>query len=356
MLGEITNKSNQSSAFSYLPIVYGIGGILGPILGGALVNIDPSDSHSWFGAFPYLLPNLVSALVLLAAFLSSVFMLEESLQEAQKLPALSSRTKDLFTWLWAYLRSFRRGPAPTTPIGDSPQLFPDSRPAVPYAQIFTPQIILLLTTYTIFNLSNIAFNSLYPIYASAPYPIGRALTPREIGLSLGFSGAVACVFQAALFTRIQNALGNRWSYRLAFFGVCISLFAMPFVGRTDPSKLKLAFELGLTLLLKTIATVGGLTCAMLLITNASPKASTLGMLNGIAQTLSAGGRAVGPLVSGGLFTASDGVRNGEFIAWWVFGGVACVGAACACVLHGRNLEGHEGEPLLDEETQEREGQ
>ena len=45
VLGEITDKSNQTSVFSWLPIIYGIGGITGPILGGLLVNIstEPAD-------------------------------------------------------------------------------------------------------------------------------------------------------------------------------------------------------------------------------------------------------------------------------------------------------------------------
>ena len=33
-LGEITDRSNQSRAFVYLPVIYGIGGITGPALGG----------------------------------------------------------------------------------------------------------------------------------------------------------------------------------------------------------------------------------------------------------------------------------------------------------------------------------
>jgi len=35
-LGEITDRSNQSRAFTYLPVVYGIGAITGPAVGGLL--------------------------------------------------------------------------------------------------------------------------------------------------------------------------------------------------------------------------------------------------------------------------------------------------------------------------------
>lgn len=363
VLGEITDKSNQSSSFSYLPIVYGIGGIVGPVLGGALVNTSTSGL---FHKYPFLLPNIVSALVLFVGLLLGVFMLEESLQEAQKLPALSERAKNFFTWLWQFMSSYRPSYLRNTDGSDdhrhstgshdaSPQLFPETGPPVPYREIFNYQVVLLLITYTIFNLSNIAFNSLYPIYASGAPPTGRNLSPKEIGYSLGFSGGIAILFQGLLFTRIQQSLGNRWSYRLAFLGFVLVMFAMPFVGRIGSGKTILWIELGTALLVKTVATVGGLTCAMLLITNAAPKPSTLGTLNGLAQTLSAGGRAVGPLASGGLFTVGTGLKNGEFLAWFVFGGIALVGLVCSVTLRGGNLEGHEGRPLLDEEGGEREG-
>lgn len=62
------------------------------------------------------------------------------------------------------------------------------------------------------------------------------------------------------------------------------------------------------------------------ITNSAPNHNVLGTLNGIAQTLSAAGRAVGPFLSGGLFTLATHVRRkGEVLAWGVFGGVSLVG-------------------------------
>jgi cyanate permease len=97
---------------------------------------------------------------------------------------------------------------------------------------------------------------------------------------------------------------------------------------------------------------------MLLITNASPKPSTLGTLNGLAQTLGALGRAVAPLVSGGLFTASTGFgKNGEFLAWGVFAGIAAVGFALSFGLHGKMAwkEGEE-QPLMREEVVESDGE
>lgn len=36
-LGEITDRSNQSRAFVYLPVIYGLGGITGPAVGGLLL-------------------------------------------------------------------------------------------------------------------------------------------------------------------------------------------------------------------------------------------------------------------------------------------------------------------------------
>ncbi|TGZ82350.1 MFS general substrate transporter [Ascodesmis nigricans] len=371
VLGEITDSSNQSTAFAYLPIVYGIGSIIGPIFGGLMVNV--SSGGDILGRFPYLLPNVVAFVILILDLIVCIFFLEESLKDIQDLPPLTSRLRCAFTWLWQFMASSRPSYLRNTHTNydtDSnsdesefpsyadacPAIIPDSTSSkISYKEVLIPQIIILLLTYTIFNLSNIAYNSLYPIYLSTPRPIGRDLLPKEIGLSLGFGGAIAIVFQGFFFSPLQTRLGSLWVYRLAFAGFVFSFFAMPFVGRNphDP-KWGIWAELGFTVLVKNIATVGGLTCAMLMITNASPKPNTLGMLNGMAQSLSAGGRAIGPLVSGGLFTLSMGVKkDSEFLSWGVFGAIAVVGTVLSCFLKGANLESRDAgrEPLLrDEES------
>jgi MFS family permease len=110
VLGEITDKSNQISAFAWLPIIYGIGAITGPIIGGVLAEVSPPQHgpvSRLFANYPYLLPNLVCSLILLVELGLSFFMLEESLAEAQELPPLGQRVKCLFTWLWQFTASYR---------------------------------------------------------------------------------------------------------------------------------------------------------------------------------------------------------------------------------------------------------
>lgn len=68
----------------------------------------------------------------------------------------------------------------------------------------------------------------------------------------------------------------------------------------------------------------------------------LGTLNGLAQTLSAAGRAAGPFLSGGLFSIATNVRpKGEALAWGVFGGIAFLGWLASFGIRGGDLESGE---------------
>ncbi|KAJ5180173.1 hypothetical protein N7492_003383 [Penicillium capsulatum] len=367
-LGEITDRSNQSQAFTYLPVLYGIGGITGPLLGGLLVlERNPFTGNQ--NPYPFLAPNLLSAFVLLVDFCLTAVFLEESLEDAEALPRFGKRFRSLFTWLWqftglsrhpTYLRISQPGPhhslhhnIPHTEEHDSDL---DSASEVSsrlenpeeltWDEIFTRDTILLLITYLIFAFCNVSFNSLFPIFAQAPPPAGRKLTPSEIGLSQGFAGVVTIIFQICIFNRLRDKMGNRWSYRAGLFGFVISFLLMPFVGYksrdgkglTHKSAL-MAFELCLVLLIKTVASVGGLTSALLLITNSAPNHAVLGALNGLAQTLSAAGRSVGPFLSGGLFSLTSKTQpKGEALAFGVFGAVSLVGFILSFGIRGRALE------------------
>lgn len=68
----------------------------------------------------------------------------------------------------------------------------------------------------------------------------------------------------------------------------------------------------------------------------------LGTLNGLAQTLSAAGRAAGPFLSGGLFSLSTNVRpRGEALSWGVFAGIAFIGFLASWGIRGEDLESAE---------------
>lgn len=295
-LGEITDRSNQSKAFTYLPVLYGLGAITGPIVGGLLVSGKSQEDDP--ARYRYLGPNLASAAVLIVDFIVTILYLDESLEDARSLPQLGRKIVDMFSWLWQFTsssrptylghhRRFREDGDDTTDSDEVSDAGYDARDtSAPLLQhrsrandltpdeIFCRDTLLLLLTYLLFALSNISFNSLYPIFAQAPEPTGRDLTPREIGLSLAFSGAVTIFFQVCIFGKLRDRMGNKWSYRAGLFGFVISFLMMPFVGYKTPesgkassthNSLLLAIEVCVVLLVKTVAAVGGLTSALLLV-------------------------------------------------------------------------------------------
>jgi MFS family permease len=359
-LGEITDRSNQSQAFTYLPVLYGIGGITGPLLGGLLIfETNPFTGNK--NPYPYLAPNVVSAAILLVDFALTTLFLEESLEDAESIPKIGKKVRSLFTWLWQFTSSSRRQTVPyphghhSTETEDHDSDLDSAseissilghHEELAWEEIFTRDTILLLLTYLIFAFCNVSFNSLFPIFAQAKPPAGRSLTPSEIGLSQGFAGIVTIIFQICIFNRLRDKMGNRWSYRAGLFGFVVSFILMPFIGykSTNTESLTgksalMAVELCFVLLVKTIASVGGLTSALLLVTNSAPNHAVLGALNGLAQTLSAAGRAVGPFLSGGLFSLTAKIQpKGEALAFGVFGAVSFVGFIMSFGIRGRSLE------------------
>lgn len=75
------------------------------------------------------------------------------------------------------------------------------------------------------------------------------------------------------------------------------------------------------------------------ITNSAPNHNVLGSLNGLAQTLSAAGRAVGPFISGSLFTAATKIEpKGEALVFGIFAGISLIGFLLCFGIRGDNLE------------------
>ena len=299
-LGEITDRSNQSRAFIYLPVIYGLGGITGPVVGGLLVSKNAHFSKE--DPYPYMKPNLVSAAVLIVDTIITMIFLEESLEEARDLPPLGKRVGNLFTWAWQFASSSRpsylripntnhKQPQHTNANGaydgeydensdsDSasrtsiPEMIPRHTTDLRHSQVFNRDTLLLMSTYLIFQLSNISYNSLYPIFGQAAPPRGRNLSPQEIGFSLAFAGAATIVFQLGFFGKLREKLGNRVTYRSCLAAMALAFILTPWVGYKDRKhaaegisigKAWLWIELGFVLLIKSLAAVGCLTSFLLL--------------------------------------------------------------------------------------------
>jgi MFS family permease len=284
-LGEVTDRSNQSKAFTYLPVIYGLGAITGPAIGGLLVFKENPFNKGQPNPYPYLLPNVMAAIILLVDAVLIQIFLKESLDGAKELPPLGERVGHLFTWLWqfmsssykpTYLRRNDRTSAHDEQTESSDVsaglLATTSGSDLKKSDFMNRDTILLLTTFLIFQLSNVAYSSLYPIFCESPIPTGRNLSPEEVGLSMALAGIVTIVFQIFFYGNIRDKLGNRVSFRLSHFLFVIAFIIPPFVGY----KAKGGFgngpvwiwvELGASLIFKTVATVGGLTSALLMVSS-----------------------------------------------------------------------------------------
>ena len=177
----------------------------------------------------------------------TMFFLEESLDEAKDMPPLGKRVGTLFTWIWqftssrrpTYLRRNRNlksteqhqygaisqnGDGATEDddsddsVGSAPTLFSSPKndhSRLKMSEVLNRDTILLLITFLIFQLANISFNSLYPIFAQAQPPTGRDLNPEEIGFSLAFAGVITILFQIGIFGRLREkgicAIAGEWN-------------------------------------------------------------------------------------------------------------------------------------------------
>jgi MFS family permease len=286
-LGEVTDRSNQSKAFTYLPVIYGIGAVTGPAIGGLLVLKNNPFRNGEPNPYPYALPNLFSAVVLLIDTILIMIFLEETLDDAKDLPPLGERVSTFFTWLWQFMsasskptylrRLVTRNKSTNNENEDQqasstpPTLLPTiSSPSVSNKDVLTKDTILLLAGFLVFQLSNVAYGSLYPIFCEGNPPTGRGLSPKDIGLSMAFAGIVTIVFQIFFYGRLRENLGNRASFRISHGLFIISFLIMPFVGYPNKTgfgqgPVAVWIELGVSLILKTVATVGGLTSALLMV-------------------------------------------------------------------------------------------
>ena len=428
MISEIIKeKKYQARAFLLMPMCFNIGVIIGPILGGVLA--DPAGTYPtvfgpnsvfggktgvrWMMFWPYLMPNLASAIIVFMSLTLIFLGLEETLEGVKDKPdpgrAVGKRLLRA-VYFWRTGRShatysplgtddeplsaggeqreallsnpdssdandIEDNPRPETP---TPKSKPKPRKKLPFRRIWTPNVLFTLLAHftTAFHVGT--FNNLWFIFLSAdrydsanppaqparyrphlPFVFtgGLALPPRQVGIAMAILGVFGIALQLAIYPRVNERWGTIASYRIFVYCFPIAYAIAPYLATipssTEPpapaAGVRVWMALCGVLFVQVIARTFVLPATMILVNNCSPHPSVLGTIHGIAQSVGSGARTAGPAIAGWLFGV--GLNNGVVgLAWWGLAGVASFGVLTSTWV--REGSGHE---IVLEEEEEEEG-
>jgi MFS family permease len=295
----VVERSHQASAFSVMPFVWSAGSILGPVLGGAyrpaqstlIVSLaDPARQYpGWFGnsafftRFPYALPNLVVAALLLISSLFGFLFMQETHNLKKHKPDLGIQLRQYilsaFSTCIGYFRKTvhnalmprhrsvssasqisefsdddeeilpRRGhrrtgseePMLLSPTQGHPSAYyryrrrsssailrpivtNDPLPRPKFTDILTKQVILNMVVYSGLALHTISLDQLFPLLCSTKVQDGGlGMTPGQIGAALSVAGIMAMVLQITVFPWGHNKFGGLFCLR-AVLGIYVILY------------------------------------------------------------------------------------------------------------------------------------
>lgn len=377
---------------------FNIGVIIGPVLGGLLA--DPASNYpSMFGknrfflAFPYALPNLVSAIFLLISGLSVFFSLEETLDSIRHKEDFGSRCGRKVADLWRWCRS-RSGQdhryiavdgqeqsqglldgseevemSPVTPIRrgkhEKKKSIPRFKQKLAFKRIFTFNVVCTFIAHGVLACHLGAFNSLWFVFLSTPvadpnhpYPKhfkqklpfiftgGLGMTARDVGFAMAVLGLIGITLQLAVYPTVNARLGVVKSWRICLFCFPIAYILVPYLA-VVPSKSPPPAEKDGTLVwmalcgvlfIQVIGRTFVLPATIILLNNSSPHPSVLGTVHGMGQSISSAARTLGPVLGGYLYGLglSKGIVGAVF---WVLSGVAVCGIVASWFV--REGDGHE---------------
>jgi hypothetical protein len=337
----VPQKSLQPRAFSILPLVWQIGSIIGPILGGALAS-PAKKLPQWFGkstffkTFPFLLPNLVNSVFFTLGILEGILFLRESL-EAKKYKRDYGR--DVGQWLKGLCLGQKRTRANSDDFGynhanSKAGQMPESLAAPRYKDVFSQQSNLNLLAYCILALHSVTYDQLLPVFlhlpvdrdgVSLPFKFrgGFGLESGRIGVIFMYYGIFCMVTQFTVFPYFTQRLGALFCMRACTFVIPFAYFITPYTVLIPGSTMRQVAILSV-MALKGLAGVFAFPCITILLTNSAKSLRLLGTLNGVATSLAAVARATGPYTAGLAFTW--GIKAGYVIAaWWLLGIFAIIG-------------------------------
>ncbi|KAF8267047.1 major facilitator superfamily domain-containing protein [Lactarius quietus] len=282
MMAELTDETNMARGSSLIPVIWAIGGTIGPFIGGVLSR--PQDrwpnlfSHPFWGEYPYFLPCLATAVyALVSFFLAAIFL------------------KETVNWV----------PVDFPRVGEGEILdgrVKDKWKPLPLRALLTRPVVVSVANYGMIGLLDMVATALIPLVWSTSVEFGGlSMSPMSIGMWMAGYGLMNAVLQFVAFPPVVRFFGPRRVFIasiLCFFPVYIMF---PFENLALPSAI-------------CFSTMG-FGSTFMYISSAAPSKQSLGATNGLAQMVVSIQRTIGPAAAASLFAFSvdNNVLGGNLV-------------------------------------------
>ena len=312
----------------------------------------------WMTAFPYALPNVISAVFILAAAVLLILGLDETHAARRDKPDYGRKvgkflTRVLFrrdkheNYQYSRLNNHMELQEVDSPLNPDPESSPTTqtmptsttnpppwkKSPLTLRQIFTSNVILTLFNHHLLAMHISAFNALVFLFLPAPrskntnahlpfaFTGGLGLSSERVGLATAIIGVIGFPMQILMYPSLNAKLGTLPSYKWFLPFSAIAYCLMPYLALLPPKNYIIWPCLTLVLSFQVISRTFALPSSTILVNNCTPHPSVLGTIHGFAQSVSSGARTLGPTLGGWGLGLGLG---GNFVGgvWWVMAAIS----------------------------------
>lgn len=361
MVGELVKKpEHEPKAYAVMPFVWSIGTIIGPAIGGMLANPVKSypalfSHHGIFASYPFLLPNLVCAALMLVSIIAGALLLQETHPDfcqgadpnvyhdiTEQTPMIAAAGANADPGIDLRQDSYGTFNEVDLQRHEQWQIRADgtSRPPSLSEKLcekwLTKKIVMLTVSLGLFTCHSMCYDHLLPIFfqdksvddisilgaSPVDIPGGLGLGIQTVGIIMAVNGFIALFVQAVIFPLAADWFGI---WRLFVWTIIlhpVAYFIVPYLAVLPQNLLFPGIYFCLTV--RNLLSILLYPVLLILIKQASPSDSCLGRINGLAASAGAGCRTIAPPVAGLLY--GWGTKIGfTGLAWWGAGVLAVMG-------------------------------
>ncbi|KAJ3487521.1 hypothetical protein NLI96_g3470 [Meripilus lineatus] len=347
VVGELSDSTNQSTAFPLYDIVSALGFVIGPLIGGTFANPlsqHPSwpwkylPNHQLFVAYPYLLPCLVTSFFALIAATLVLYVLEETLPSRRKPSDKSSSEPRVPTPSSSSSSSDIESPNTTNPL----------QPLPLRALLTIPAIRAVSLSSFALGFIAAAFNVVFVLVAYTDTKSGGlGFDPAQIGQALSIMGFISIFLKLSMtvILRPDRPHALTWLFNLTMSSWVLTFLAFPFLSwvvalsenssqglldedttLTIMGRKAVWFAASFVLLLSRIGCMA-FTLVLILSREVSPNVASLGTTNGFTEFAQVLGIMGSPVIVSSLFAYSITHHALGGYLWVLVFSVAAAGCA-----------------------------